>query len=232
MARLNPKPPGKKNRRRLWRAEAPGAPVDETASADLALLRDLIHSHLRADRAEEAYQFALDRTCPEVGAALGSVFVLDGASELMHLAAAHAWPERWRPWLSEMRVRIGFGPSGEAVAERRLIEVPDVFADAGLEDWQEVAGELRFRSLVAVPLVSPDTVLGAVTFYFGEAGTRSPRVRELLRAVADILAAMTEKDLLRTRARHAEAALESIMESGVQHTGQPARIADTEQTLE
>ena len=34
------------------------------------------------------------------------------------------------------------GPSGEAASERRLIIVPDVFEDASLEDWQEVAGEL------------------------------------------------------------------------------------------
>jgi GAF domain-containing protein len=224
--------PGKKNRRRLWRAEAPEAPADPTAAADLALLRDLIHSHLRADRAAEAFQFALDRTCPAVGAALGSVFVVDGASELMRLAAAHAWPDRWRPWLGEMRVRVGFGPSGEAVAERRLIEVPDVFADTGLEDWQEVAGELGFRSLVSLPMASADMVLGAVTFYFEEAGARSPRVRDLLRAVADVMAAMTEKELLRERLRHTEAALESAIESTVQHTGESARIADTRQTLE
>lgn len=223
---------GKKNRRRLWRAEAPEAPVDPATAADLALLRDLIHSLLRADRADEAFQFALDRTCPAIGATLGSVFVVDGASELMRLAAAHAWPERWRPWLGETRVRVGFGPSGEAVAERRLIEVPDVFADTGLEDWQEVAGELGFRSLVSLPLATADTVVGAVTFYYEEPGARTPRERDLLRAVADVMASMSEKESLRERVRHAEAALESALESPVQRTGESARIEDAGQTLE
>lgn len=219
-----------RNRRRLWRAAPPHEVVEPDTAADIALLRDLIHTHLRADRAEEAYQFALDRTCPAVGASLGSVFVVDGASELMHLAAAHAWPDRWRPWLSEMRVRVGFGPSGEAVSERRLIEVPDVFADAALEDWQEVAGELGFKSLVALPMVAGQAVVGAVTFYFAESGARTARVRELLRAVGDILAAMTEKEHLLGRLRHADAALEAALDA--QRPDQMMRIADTETTLE
>jgi hypothetical protein len=201
----------------LWRAAAPEAPPDPTAAADLALLRDLVHSLLKADRVEEAYQFAIDRTAPAVGAALAAVFVTDGESELMHLAAAHGWPDRWRPWLGEMRVRVGFGPSGEAVSERRLIEVPDVYAGSSgaLEDWQDVAGELGFRALVALPLVA-DTVRGAVSFYFSEAGARTPRVRDLLRAVADVMAAMAEKESLLARLRHAEAALEASVETSVE----------------
>ena len=43
----------------------------------------------------------------------------------------------------------GFGPSGEAASDRRIIQVPDVFADPSLEDWQEVASELGFKALVA-----------------------------------------------------------------------------------
>ncbi len=176
---------------------------------DAALLRDLTHTLLRAERADEAFQFALDRTCPAVGASLGSVFLMDGASELMSLVAAHGWPDRWRPWLGEMRVRVGVGPSGEAASERRVIEVPDVFADVGLEDWQEVASELGFRALVALPLVSNGAVEGAATFYFADSGVPDARVRALLRAAADVMAAIAEKSALQNRLRRAEAALDS-----------------------
>lgn len=202
---------GERDRRRIWRVNAPATeqPLDKTEDEDLGLLRELLQTLVRADRAEEAFQFALDRTCPVVGATLGSIYLLDGASELMRLAAAHAWPDRWRPWLGEMRVRVGFGPSGEAVSERRIIEVPDVLADAALEDWQEVAGELGFRALVALPLGAGGTVVGAATFYFAEPGSPPPRVRTLLRAAADVMAAMAVHESLRERARHAEAALEA-----------------------
>lgn len=217
------------NRRQLWRrATAPTVPADPAVASDVAFLRDAVHALVRAENAGEAMQFALDRTCPAVGASLGSVFVVDGATELMRLVAAHEWPEQWRPWLGDMRVRVGFGPSGEAVSERRMIEVPDVFADSGLEDWQEVASELGFRALASLPLTAVNGVVGACTFYFSEPGARTERVRSLMRAAADVMAAMAQQESLRERLRYAEAALESMNQRPVK----PERIADTEQTLE
>lgn len=205
-------------KRNRWRH--PVADIKTTTPPDPALrvLQDLTHALLRAGRPEEAFQFALDRACPVVGATLGSVFIVEGASELMRLAAAYGWHERFRPWLSETRVRLGVGPSGEAASERRVIEVPDVFADPGLEDWQEVARELGFHALVALPLETPDSILGAATFYFDTVGERTTQERALLRAVADILAAMADRDALKTRLRHAEAALEDQRSSAEPRT--------------
>jgi GAF domain-containing protein len=207
------------NRRQHWRLPEPDAPAADPAHTEVALLRDLIHSLLRAEHPEEAYQFALDRTCPVVGATLASVFVVDGASELMRLAAQHAWPDRWRPWLGEMRVRVGFGPSGESVSERRVIEVADVFADPGLEDWQEVARELGFRAIVSLPLITTARVEGAATFYFASPGVPGAGTRTLLRAVADVMSVVAEKGLLRDQLRRAEAAIESALD---EHTRREA----------
>ncbi len=195
-------------RRRIWKLPDPMAPTSAEPAKEVALLRDLLHTLLRADDPTEAFQFALDRACPAVGAALGSVFVVDGTGEMMRLAAAHAWPERWRPWLSEMRVRVGFGPSGEAASERRVIEVADVFADPSLEDWQEVAKELGFCAIVALPLIAGSRLEGTLTFYFAEPGTPRAPTRALLGAIADLMAAVAEKGTLRERLRRAEALLD------------------------
>lgn len=172
-------------------------------------VREIAHAFLNADRPEEVFQFALARISPLVGASFASVYLADGASELMHLAAEHNWPERYKPWLGQMRVRVGSGPSGEAVSERRAIEVPDVFADRSLEDWQEVATELGIRSFVALPLLTGRNVLGAVTFYFAEPGASGGAERRgLLRLVADQLAATAEKATLIEELRNANAALQ------------------------
>jgi signal transduction histidine kinase len=104
-------------------------------------------------------------------------------------------------------VRLGFGPSGEAASERRTIEVPDVFADDDLEDWQEVASELGFRALIALPLQTGSRVLGAVTFYFADAESFSSEKRGLLRILADQMAATAEKALLIDQLRRSNAAL-------------------------
>ncbi len=174
---------------------------------ELMAVREIVHAFLTADRPEEVFQFALDRVSPVVGATFACVYLVDGASELMRLAAAHNWPERYTQFLGEMRVRLGFGPSGEAASERRAIEVPDIFADPSLEDWQEVANELGFRSLAALPLQTGEGVLGTVTFYFANAGGLSVETRSLLRMVADQMAATAQKARLIDDLRRTNSAL-------------------------
>ena len=190
-------------------------PVD-IGHRELIAVREIIHAFLTADRPAEVFQFALNRVSPLVGATISCVYVMDGTSpELMRLAAVYNWPGKYGSFLRDMRVRLGFGPSGEAATERRVIEVPDVFADPSLEDWQEVAGELGFRAIVALPLQTAQGVLGTVTFYFAKPGPFPSDTRHLLRVVADQMAATAEKarliDDLRsvnTHLAHSNAALE------------------------
>jgi signal transduction histidine kinase len=193
---------------RLRRSAEPTAvtPTDP-AVRELVAIREIVHAFLTADRPEDVFQFALDRVSPLVGATFASVYLIDGASELMRLAAAYNWPERYRVWLGEMRVRLGFGPSGEAASERRAIEIPDVYADDELEDWQEIASELGFRALVALPLQSGNRVLGTVTFYFADTAAFTPEKKGLLRIVADQMAATAEKASFIEQLRRSNAAL-------------------------
>lgn len=190
-------------------------PDDHPASRELAALREIVHAFLTADQPEEVYRLALARVTPLVGAAFACVYLVHDGEDAMRLAAAQDWPERWRPWLDRMTVRIGCGPSGEAAAERRVVEVPDVFGDDRLEDWQAVARELGFSALVALPLATRAATHGVVTFYFRDAAVLDDEQRTLLRAVAEQMAAAAEKaamiaELQRTNARlrEANAALE------------------------
>ena len=199
------------------------APTTESGLRELIAIREIVHAFLTADQPEEVFQFALDRVSPLVGASFACVYLIDGASELMRLAAVHNWPEQFTPFLGEMRVRLGFGPSGEAAAERRVIEVPDVTSDPSLEDWAEVANELGFRAIVALPLQTGDGVLGAVAFYFERAGVISAETRSLLRMVADQMAATAQKARLIDDLRRANAAL---LESNAELERQFAALLD------
>jgi signal transduction histidine kinase len=187
--------------------DAPAGPSPDHTHRELVVVREIVHAFLTAHRPEDVFQFALERVSPLLGASFASVYVVDGASELMRLAAAYNWPERYRPWLGEVRVRLGFGPSGEAARERRVVEVADLFADPELEDWQEVGAELGFRSIAALPLETRNGVLGALTFYYADAGAVSDEQRALQRLVADQLAATAEKAALIDELRRANAAL-------------------------
>jgi len=194
-------------RRYATRTSFAPAVAEPPAHRELVAVREIVNAFLRADRPEDVFQFALDRVSPVVGATFASVYLVDGASELMRLAGAYNWPEQHRPWLGDMRVRLGFGPSGEAASERRAIEIPDVLADPGLDDWREVSAELGFRALVALPLQTATRVLGTVTFYFAEPGGFSAEKRGLLRIVADQMAATAEKAALLDDMRRTNAAL-------------------------
>ena len=128
------------------------------------VVREIVHAFHTAERPGDVYQFALDRVTPLVGAAFACVYLVEKDSELMTLGAVHNWPQKYARFLNQLRVKVGAGPSGLAVAERRVVEVSDVASDTNAFDWREVAAELGFKSLVALPLQTGETVLGAITF--------------------------------------------------------------------
>ena len=179
----------------------------ESTIRELMVVREIAHAFLHSDRPEEVFQLALERVSPLVGATFASIYLVDGASDLMQHAVSYNWPEKYRPWLGQMRVKLGSGPSGQAAADKRMIEVPDVLADPSLQDWREVAEELGFRSLVALPMNSGKRLIGTVTFYYAEPGARNTDAKNLIRIVADQLAATAEKSTLAEEMRRANIAL-------------------------
>ena len=187
---------------------------------ELMAVREIARAFLMAERPADVYQLALERVSPLVGATLACVYLKDEAGgDVMRLGAAHNWPERYSRFLGEMRVRMGHGPSGSAASQRQVIEVPDVFTDPALADWREVATELGFKSLVAIPLQTASGVHGAVTFYFATSDGATPESKSLLRVVADQMAATAEKARLIDELKQTNGALrESSAELERQYT--------------
>jgi GAF domain-containing protein len=176
-------------------------------------IRDILHASLNASDPEEVFQFSLERISPLVDATFSSIYVMDGSSDVLRLVAAYNWPERFRAQLADVRVRVPLGPSGRAASERRLVRVDDVHADPELQDWHEIATELGFNAIVAIPLVANSNVLGVLTFYFARAVRVGDDAVELMQVAADQLAAFAEKAelsnaLRRTRASLSEAEAE------------------------
>ena len=194
------KGPDRPKRPRAKRAAANARTTEVTVESGEASLRELMavreitRAFLMAERPGDVYQMALERVSPIVGSSLSCVYVLDAnGGDLMRLSAAYNWPDRYARFLGDMRVRVGTGPSGAAAGKREIVEVPDVFADAALSDWREVAKELGFRSLVSLPLQTHGGVHGAVTFYYTAPGGAPAEAKGLLRVVADQMAAAAEK---------------------------------------
>jgi signal transduction histidine kinase len=177
----------------LQRADFPAPPAPPAPSPrELQAAGEIAHAFLTSRSPGDVYRLALHRVAPLVGAALGCVYQREDAHTL-RLAAAYNWPESYAAYLDEMRVRVGNGPTGRAVADAGVVEVHDVFADPALSDWWEAARELGFASSISLPLEVGSETVGAITFYFREPGTLEEADRSLLRLVADQLAASVQK---------------------------------------
>ena len=201
---------------------------------ELLAIREIAHAFLLAEHPGDVQQFALDRITPLLGASFSLVMQLGADGELLRPVAQHEWPAPYRSWIGALRVRVGDGPSGVAVAERRLVEVVDLFEEPSLVGWHEVARELGFRSIMAAPLETADGPIGALAFYFADATTVTDEQRALVRLVADQLAAATDKSRRTEALRRANAALAEAnaeLEQQAQSWAAAQRARDASETL-
>ncbi len=160
----------------------------------LEIASEIADAFLSASGALEVYRLALARVTPLVDASFASVFLRDDDDpELLRLVAAQNWPQKSARYLSQLRIRVGRGPTGRAVADVQAVEVENVFADEGTDEWHEPAREMGFISLISLPLRSERGVSGALTFYFTERRTFSDAERDLLTGVARQLARTVER---------------------------------------
>ncbi len=161
---------------------------------ELELRRDIAEAFFHAHSPIEVYRLALARVTPLVNASFSSVFLRDDSdSELLRLVCANNWPQASARYLGQLRIRVGRGPTGRAVAEGAPVEVTDVFADLSLRDWWEPARELGFASLISLPLEKSGARIGAVSFYYDTPHAFSEDERATLALIAEQLSLTAER---------------------------------------
>lgn len=157
------------------------------------MVREIQRAAEAAGSPLEVYRTALARVTPILDADFASVFLRDDADpRLLRLACAQNWPQSSARFLGELRIREGRGPTGQAVAEGRPVEIVDVFQDPALEEWWEPARELGFVSMTAHPLVIEGRVLGSISFYFTKPQPFDAGERALLETTARAMARAAE----------------------------------------
>jgi len=115
----------------------------------------------------------------------GVIYEFDAATRSFHLRATDQFPEEFVAVLRANRLVYGEGAAGRAVATRAAIQVPDVTdTDAYASRVREVLVRSGYRSLLAVPLVSEDEVVGALVINRRTPGAFAERTVELLSTFA------------------------------------------------
>ncbi|HEU4340588.1 MAG TPA: GAF domain-containing protein, partial [Candidatus Binatia bacterium] len=120
------------------------------------------------------------------GAAGGAIYEYDEASEDFHLKGSHQIEKEFVDALRANPIRLGGGALGQAVSSRAPVEVADILdeRDLSARQMRPVLKQLGYRSLVAVPLLREDRIMGGLTIFRRTPGSFAPEVINLLQTFA------------------------------------------------
>lgn len=110
---------------------------------------------------DEILQLIVAVTAELLGSKICSVMLLDEARQVLVITATQALSPAYR---HKPPIRVGESISGLAVKERRPIRVLDVTRDARYR-FPEIAKGEGLRSLLSVPMVMQDRIIGVINCY-------------------------------------------------------------------
>ena len=120
------------------------------------------------------------------GTDCGVIYEYDEAGEEFHLRASHQMEEEVVEALRAAPIRLGEGATGRAVKTRAPVQVADIL------DQREYTGtrvrpmltRLGYRSLLSIPLLREQQIMGGLTVWRRQSGNFNPEVIKLLQTFA------------------------------------------------
>jgi signal transduction histidine kinase/DNA-binding response OmpR family regulator len=130
------------------------------------------------------------------GTDAGAIYEFDQAAQEFELRATHGMSEEFVDVIRQARIRLGYTLVGQAAAERRAMQIPDIQADPEarfLEEWdlplREHLERAGVRALLAVPLLREETIVGALV-------VRRKTPGEFQQATVDLLQTFAAQSVL------------------------------------
>jgi two-component system NtrC family sensor kinase len=132
---------------------------------------------------EATMRVIMEQAKAVLGVASCGIMIRDTASgELVNVASLDLPPNL----VGRIRLKEGEGVTGLAVAARRPMQSPDLWAERrGAERYGALRRETGFRSMLAVPLREGDRAVGALVVFRLDVHVFTPAEEELLLALAD-----------------------------------------------
>jgi signal transduction histidine kinase len=120
------------------------------------------------------------------GAAGGAIYEYDEESEEFHLRGSHQIERQFVEALRASPIRLGGGPLGKAASSRESVEVTDILDEReyAAVRFRPLLGRLGYRSLLAVPLLREEKIMGGLTIFRRTTGSFPPEVVNLLQTFA------------------------------------------------
>jgi len=120
------------------------------------------------------------------GTSGGAVFEYDEATQEFRLRATHRMEDELVEALRAAPVRLGEGTSGRAAVTRAPVQVTDLLDEGQypLTRIRSILARLGYRSILAVPLLLEQQIMGSLTVHRREEGSFAPEIVNLMQAFA------------------------------------------------
>jgi len=120
------------------------------------------------------------------GCDCGVIYEYDDSAQEFTLRAAHRMEEEVVAGLRSARVRLGEGATGRAANTRAPVQIPDILEQREFTGTRARPLITRFgyRSLLSVPLLREQEILGGLTVWRRQTGEFKPEVVNLLQTFA------------------------------------------------
>ena len=116
----------------------------------------------------------------------GVIYEYDEATEEFHHRASYRMEAELVEAIRAAPIRLGEGATGRATTSRTPVQVIDLLNEREISGSRvrPIMARLGYRSLLAVPLLREDRIMGALTVWRKEAGSFSSEVVNLLQTFA------------------------------------------------
>ena len=120
------------------------------------------------------------------GADGGAIYEYDETTQEFHLRGSHQIEKELVEALRSSPIQLGWGAVGQAATTRAPVEVTDILDERqyAATRFRPMLRQLGYRSLLAVPLLREDRIMGGLTIYRRRAGSFSTEVVNLLQTFA------------------------------------------------
>jgi GAF domain-containing protein/anti-sigma regulatory factor (Ser/Thr protein kinase) len=120
------------------------------------------------------------------GTSGGVIYEFDEAAQEFHLRASFRMEGEIVQALQVTPVRPGQGATGQMATVRAPVQVPDILEEREYTGTRvrPMLARLGYRSVLAVPLLREERIMGALTVWRKEAGTFSSEIVDLLQTFA------------------------------------------------
>ena len=166
--------------------------TEKKLRAQLATLRDITRAISAAWSLDQILTLITRRTARVMDVDSCSIYLLDDPREFLILRATTGLAVEA---IGHARLRMGEGLTGHAVKTGKPVAASHASRDPHFKYLPETK-ESTFQSLLAVPLISREKVIGAINVQTVEGREYAPDEIELLSIIADVAAGELEKAVL------------------------------------